>query len=50
MTLKEQVKQDLERLDESGIREVADFVEFLQFRSRRVTQFFDYRARRHLVG
>jgi hypothetical protein len=29
MTLKEQVKQDLERLDEGGLREVADFVAFL---------------------
>lgn len=35
MTLKEQVKQDLERLDEGGLREVADFVAFLQFRTRR---------------
>lgn len=37
MTLKEQVKQDLERLDEGGLREVADFVAFLQFRTRRHT-------------
>ena len=35
MTLKEQVKQDLERLDEGGLRDVADFVAFLQFRTRR---------------
>lgn len=35
MTLKEQVKEDLERLDEGGLREVADFVAFLQFRTRR---------------
>ena len=35
MTLKEQVKDDLERLDEGGLREVADFMAFLQFRSRR---------------
>ncbi len=35
MTLKEQVRQDLERLDDSGLREVADFVAFLQFRTRR---------------
>ncbi len=35
MTLKEQVTQDLERLDEGGLREVADFVAFLQFRTRR---------------
>ena len=34
-TLKERVKQDLERLDEGGLREVADFVAFLQFRTRR---------------
>ncbi len=34
MALKEQVKEDLERLDESGLREVADFVAFLQFRTR----------------
>ena len=34
-TLKEQVKQGLERLDEGGLREVADFVAFLQFRTRR---------------
>ena len=35
MTLKQQVTQDLERLDEGGLREVADFVAFLQFRTRR---------------
>ena len=35
MTLKEQVTQDLERLDEGRLREVADFVAFLQFRTRR---------------
>ncbi len=35
MTLKEQVKENLERLDEGGLREVADFVAFLHFRSRR---------------
>ena len=35
MALKEQVKQDLERLDEGGLREVANFVAFLQFRTRR---------------
>ncbi len=35
MTLKQQVTQDLERLDENGLREVADFVAFLQFRIRR---------------
>lgn len=35
MTLKERVKQDLERLDESGLREVAEFVAFLEFRTRR---------------
>lgn len=35
MTLKEQVKQDVERMDENGLREVANFVAFLQFRSRR---------------
>jgi hypothetical protein len=34
MTLKEQVNDDLERLDEGGLREVADFMAFLQFRSR----------------
>ena len=37
MTLKEQVRQDLEKLDEGGLREVADFVAFLQFRTRRHT-------------
>lgn len=35
MSLKEQVTQNLERLDEGGLREVADFVDFLQFRTRR---------------
>ena len=35
MSLKEQVTQNLECLDESGLREVADFVDFLQFRTRR---------------
>lgn len=35
MTLKERVRQDLERLDEGGLREVADFVAFLEFRTRR---------------
>ena len=35
MTLKEQVKQDVEQLDETGLREVTDFVAFLQFRTRR---------------
>ncbi len=41
ITLKEQVKEDLERLDESGLREVADFVASLQFRSRRTTPDWD---------
>lgn len=36
MTLKEQVREDLERLDEGGLREVAEFVAFLQFRARRM--------------
>jgi len=35
MTLKEQVKLDLERLDEGRLREVADFMALLQFRTRR---------------
>ncbi len=35
MTLKEQVTQNLERLDEEKLREVADFVAFLEFRTRR---------------
>ena len=35
MTLKERVRQDLERLDEGGLREVADFVAFLEFRTQR---------------
>lgn len=35
MTLKQQVTQDLERLDEEKLREVADFVAFLEFRTRR---------------
>ena len=38
MSLKEQVKQNLEHLDETGLREVADFVDFLQFRTRRNTK------------
>ena len=37
MTLKERVREDLERLDEGSLREVADFVAFLQFRTRRHT-------------
>ena len=41
MTLKEQVREDLERLDEGGLREVADFVAFLQFRTRRTTPDWD---------
>jgi hypothetical protein len=41
MTLKEQVKYDLERLDEGGLREVADFVAFLQFRTRRAAPAWD---------
>ncbi len=32
--LKEKVKQDLEQLDEGSLREVAEFVAFLQFRGR----------------
>ena len=32
--LKEKVQQDIERLDESGLKEVADFMAFLQFRAR----------------
>ncbi len=35
MSLKEQVKRNLENLDEGGLREVAEFVDFLQFRTRR---------------
>jgi len=35
MSLLEQVNHDLERLDEDRLREVADFVAFLQFRERR---------------
>ena len=35
MTLKERVRQDLERLDEGGLKEVADFVAFLEFRRHR---------------
>ncbi len=35
MTLKEQVKQDVERLDEGNLQEVAEFVAFLKFRTRR---------------
>ena len=32
--LKEKVQQDIERLDESGLKEVADFMAFSQFRAR----------------
>ena len=35
MTLKERVRQDLERLDEGNLRQVADFVAFLEFRTQR---------------
>jgi len=34
-TLKEQVKEDPERLDEGGLREAADLMAFLRFRTRR---------------
>ena len=32
--LKEKVQQDIERLDERGLKEVAEFMAFLQFRAR----------------
>jgi len=37
MTMIEKVSQDLRRLDDSSLREVANFVAFLHFRSRRTT-------------
>ncbi len=35
MSLKEKVVQELERLPESELKQVADYVAFLKFRSRR---------------
>jgi hypothetical protein len=50
MTIREQIKQEIDRLSEEQLNQVQDFIAFIKFRNRRIISVLDEQQLAELYG